>query len=48
MGISAPVYSYCLFPLYESWLRRRRTLREIRELMGTQWFPPEEVRRRPR
>ena len=40
------IYRNLLFPAYESWLCRRRTLRDLRELMGTQWLPTDEVKRR--
>ena len=32
-----------LFPLYESGLRRRHTVRYLREYERNQWLPPERI-----
>ncbi len=40
------LYRHVLFPVYDSLLRRRGTLRYLKELDRTQWLPPDEVKRR--
>jgi len=42
----ARLYRRVLFPLYESGLRRRKTLRYLAELEASQWLSPEETRAR--
>ncbi len=46
MGMYGALYRNVLFPTYESFLRRRRTLKYLRELEASQWLPPDEIRRR--
>lgn len=38
-------YEKILFPFYESFLRRRKTLAYLRELKKSQWFPPEAIKK---
>ena len=44
MSVYANVYRRLLYPFYEQVLRRRNTLRLLKELEQAQWLPPEQVR----
>jgi len=46
MSVYGTIYRNLLFPLYESRLRGRKTLKYLKELERTQWLPMEEVKRR--
>lgn len=44
MSFYSAVFKHLLFPIYEQVLRRRNTLRYLRQLEDQQWLSPEEIR----